>query len=134
MLVHLCRHGEAFPGEPDEQRELTNSGKLGSKRLGGELAQEARPPLLVLTSPLKRAFDSGRIIAAELGCDVATRHEMRPGADLAKLREALEGLYDLDAVAVVCHQPDVSEILLEAAGVEHGFHVSEAYAFELRPE
>ena len=31
MRIHLCRHAEAQPGEPDELRELTRAGRDGAK-------------------------------------------------------------------------------------------------------
>lgn len=134
MRVYLCRHGEASPGEPDEERALTNAGVHGSIRLGNELAQEERPPQLVLTSTHRRAYDSAKLMAAQIGCKFEQRHELRPGADIAKLREALEGLYHLDAVAAVCHMPDCADMLYEITGADHGFHVSEAFPIELEPE
>ena len=34
MRIHLCRHAEAYPGDPDELRELTRAGRDGAKVLG----------------------------------------------------------------------------------------------------
>jgi phosphohistidine phosphatase SixA len=129
VRVHLCRHAEARPGEPDELRDLTNAGRHGAKRLAEVLAQLDEPPRTVVTSPLVRARQTAEPVAARLGCEVLVRNELRPGATADSLRSAVAGLDG--PVAAVCHQPDCSEIMLAVTGEDPGFQVGESFPLEL---
>jgi phosphohistidine phosphatase SixA len=129
MRVHLCRHAEASPGEPDELRELTDAGRTGARRLGDELARLDEPPRAVVTSPLVRARQTAEPVAERLGCDVLVRDELRPGATADKLRSAVAGLDG--PVAAVCHQPDCSGIMLAVTGHDPGFKVGDSFPLDL---
>jgi phosphohistidine phosphatase len=129
MRVHLCRHAEAGPGEPDELRELTDAGRHGAKLLGERLAALGEPPRSVVTSPLTRAVQTAEPVAELLGCAVLVRGELAPGATADSLRSAVAGLEG--PVAAVCHQPDCSEIMLEVTGHDPGFQVGHSSSLEL---
>jgi phosphohistidine phosphatase len=129
MRVYLCRHAEAAPGEPDEDRELTRTGVSQVRALGERLARLPAPPVLVLSSPLARARRTAEAIADAV--DVAVRVEplLAPGATLEALQRAITGLDG--AVATVGHQPDCSEIALALTGVDPGFPPAGEAALEL---
>jgi phosphohistidine phosphatase SixA len=129
MRIHLCRHAEASPGEPDELRELTGAGRRGARMLGERLAQLEEPPRVVVTSPLTRAQQTAEPVAERLGCDVLVRDELAPGATADSLRSAVAGLDG--PVAAVCHQPDCSGIMLAVTGDDPGFQVGESFPLEL---
>jgi phosphohistidine phosphatase len=129
MRVHLCRHAEAFPGEPDELRELTNSGRQGAARLAETLAQLDEPPRSVVTSPFIRARQTAEPVAKRLGVTLLVRDELRPGATAEALRAAVAGLEP--PVAAICHQPDCSGIMLAVTGHDPGFQVGESFPLEL---
>ena len=131
MRVHLCRHAEARPGEPDELRALTDAGREGARRLGDELARLEDRPRVVVTSPLVRARQTAEPVAERLRCAVLVREELRPGATADALRTAVAGLEG--PVAAVCHQPDCSEIMLAVTGRDPGFRVGESFPLELDP-
>jgi phosphohistidine phosphatase len=131
MRVHLCRHAEAGPGEPDELRELTGAGRYGAQRLGERLAAVDEPPRIVVTSPLTRAVQTAETVAGLLGCDVLVRDELAPGATADSLRTAVEGLEG--PIAAVCHQPDCSGIMLAVTGEDPGFQVGDTFPLELDP-
>ena len=129
MRIHLCRHAEAQPGEPDELRELTRAGRDGARLLGERLAHLDEPPRTVVTSPLMRARQTAEPVAELLGCDLLVREELAPGATADSLREAVEGLKG--PVAAVCHQPDCSGIMLAVTGHDPGFQVGDSFPLEL---
>ena len=129
MRIHLCRHAEAQPGEPDELRELTRAGRDGAKLLGERLASLDEPPRAVVTSPLTRARQTAEPVAERLGCDVLVREELAPGATADLLRAAVEGL--AGPVAAVCHQPDCSGIMLAMTGHDPGFQVGDSFPLDL---
>ena len=119
VLVYLCRHAKAAPGEPDTTRELTGKGRRQALELGERLAAAADPPVLVLTSPLVRARQTAAAIAEATGAPLQVDGRLAPGATLAGLRAAVTGADG--PVAAVGHQPDCSEIVLAATGADPGF-------------
>jgi phosphohistidine phosphatase len=129
VLVYLCRHAEAAPGDPDELRPLTPAGVQQAQRLGERLAAQPRPPALVLTSPLLRARQTGEVVARALGTEARTEPRLAPGATASALRAIAA---DVDGpFATVGHQPDCSEIALALTGSDPGFAPAAAHAFEI---
>src|SRR6185295_10745717 len=63
VLVYLCRHAAAAPGDPDELRPLTPEGTDQARRLGERLAAKEPPPAVVVSSPLVRARRTAELIA-----------------------------------------------------------------------
>ena len=122
MRLHLCRHAEAAPGEPDELRELTPRGIEQAQNLGERLAELADPPQLVVSSPLLRARQTAAEIGRALGAPVQVTEELAPGATIDSLRRAIDG--QNGPVAVVGHQPDCSEIAYAVIGRDPGFPVA----------
>lgn len=122
MRLHLCRHAEAAPGEPDELRALTPRGVAQAQNLGERLADLAEPPQLVVSSPLVRARQTAAEIARALGAPVQVAEELAPGATIDSLRRAVDG--HNGPVAVVGHQPDCSEIAYAVIGRDPGFPVA----------
>ena len=119
MLVYLCRHAEAAPGDPDELRELTATGRRQALELGERLAALSDPPAAVVASPLLRARQTAEALADATGVPLRVEPRLAPGATLDELREALSGCDS--PVATVGHQPDCSEIALALTGSDPGF-------------
>jgi phosphohistidine phosphatase len=117
VRLYLIRHAEAAPGDPDELRPLTPSGREVAQRLGQELAGEGIE--LVLSSPLLRARDTAELVAKGCGAQMETDERLAPGASAVEVRAAIAGRGD--AVAVVGHQPDCSHIALVLIGNDPGF-------------
>ncbi|MEI7761318.1 MAG: histidine phosphatase family protein [Thermoleophilia bacterium] len=122
MLLYLCRHADASPGEPDELRELTPVGLEQARALGASLAALPQPPRLVVTSPLLRARQTGAELARATGAAIRVEEALAPGANADTLSEALAT--DDGPVAAVCHQPDCSEITWALTGRDPGFPVA----------
>jgi phosphohistidine phosphatase len=132
VLVYLCRHAEAAGGDPDELRELTGEGRRQARALGERLAGLAEPPVVVLTSPLRRARQTAEAIAHATGAALRLEPRLQPGATLDDLREALAG--DERPAATVGHQPDCSEITLALTGTDPGFPPGGWLSLELSPD
>ena len=120
VRLYLCRHAEAAPGEPDELRELTPDGVEQARALGARLATLSEPPSLVVASPLLRARQTAKEIAAATGAGVRVDPRLGPGTTLDTLRAALADA-GADPVATVGHQPDCSEIAGALTGTDPGF-------------
>jgi phosphohistidine phosphatase len=129
MRVHVCRHAEAAPGDPDELRELTETGRAQARELARLLDGSPSRPTLVLTSPLLRARQTAAVIGEELELPVLVDSRLAPGATAATLRAAIVGL--VGPVATVGHQPDCSEIAVALTGRDPGFSVGSAVELEV---
>ena len=118
MQLYLVRHAEAAPGEPDQLRPLTAGGREQARRLGERLREEGVAAEVVLTSPLLRARETGRLIARELGARVSISEELAPGAEADGVARAVREAGG-ETVIAVGHQPDCSRIAAALTG-EHG--------------
>src|SRR5262249_6691833 len=131
VLVYVCRHAKAAPGDPDELRPLTPEGVEQARQLGQRLAVEARPPTVVLSSPLVRARQTAEAIAAATGAELMMDERLAPGATVDGLRTLVAEL--MGPVATVGHQPDCSEIARAATGSDPGFAPAAVHAIEIGP-
>ncbi len=129
MLVYVCRHAKAAPGEPDELRPLTPEGRDDARRLAARLAAEPQPPALVLSSPLLRARQTAGEIAQATGAELRVESRLSPGATAEDLLAAVEDA--VSPVATVGHQPDCSEIALALTGSDPGFPPAGMAAIDL---
>lgn len=119
MLLFLVRHAHAKPGEPDELRRLSSRGREEAAALAERLAAHPTPPRLVLSSPRLRARETAEEIARAAGCELRVDERLTPGATVDLLVAAIAGAPE--PVAVVCHQPDCSEIAIALTGQDPGF-------------
>ena len=112
--MYLVRHAEAAPGQPDELRPLTPSGRAAARDLGRRLAASGLRPDALLSSPFLRARETAAELARALGARPESDERLSPGTDADTLRAVVAGRGD--AVVVVGHQPDCSRISAEIAG------------------
>jgi phosphohistidine phosphatase len=114
MRVFLVRHAEAAPGEPDELRTLTPTGRAQARQLGSRLAADGVRPAVVLTSPLLRARETAGELARATGTQAQPDERLKPGATAADVRAAVTGRGQ--DVVVVGHQPDCGRIAADLTG------------------
>jgi phosphohistidine phosphatase len=131
VLVYLCRHAAAAPGDPDELRPLTPDGADQARRLGERLAAEELPPAVVVSSPLVRARQTAELVAGVTGAELLSDQRLAPGATVDSLRAVVAEL--AGPVATVGHQPDCSEIARAATGTDPGFAPAAFHPIELAP-
>jgi phosphohistidine phosphatase len=116
LLLIVVRHGEAVAkssGVPDENRGLTEAGKIGIKN-NLILAKEIAGPKLdlILSSPALRAVESAEIVKQLFGptsfeVDYSLASESTP----YELFESLTKYPTLNQVLLVSHQPLVSQLI-----------------------
>ncbi len=111
MRLLIVRHAEAAPGNPDELRPLTPSGREQARTLGRRLRRERLLPDAVVTSPLLRARETAAALA--LG-EPQTDRRLAPGAAPADLRDAARGRGE--TVLLVGHQPDCGRAVAALTG------------------
>jgi len=114
LQLLIVRHAEAAPGQPDELRPLTQAGRAQARALGVRLREDGVQPEAILTSPLLRARETGKLIGRELGIEPVADERLAPGADAANVTKAA-GKRRGDVV-VVGHQPDCSQIVAALSG------------------
>ena len=116
MRVFLVRHAEAAPGEPDELRTLTPTGRSQARELGARLAADGVHPEVVLTSPLLRARETGGELARATGTGSEPDERLKPGATSEDVLAVVAGRGE--EVVVVGHQPDCGRIAAALTGGE----------------
>jgi phosphohistidine phosphatase len=123
MQLLIIRHAIAVPrgtpGIPDEDRPLTPEGEQKFREAAEGLAKLVDRPDALLTSPWRRARQTAAIAAAAWG-----RLEPEETAALAsgsfEEQAAVLDRYPREAtVAVVGHEPWVSELLARLLGTRH---------------
>lgn len=116
MEIYLVRHAaaeERLASRPDAERRLTAEGREDfAAGVRGLRALGLRPDRL-LTSPLVRARETARILAAGLEApEPEPERELGPGGSAEDLLASLRGAGE--QVVLVGHQPDLGRLLLLA--------------------
>jgi len=121
--TQLCLLRHAHAGDPmkwtgsDDLRPLTEKGRLQSERLGLFLAVTGSGPDAILSSPLTRAVETARLVAAPFGLRVDVVDELGGPLDLEVLERLLRSAGDPRRPLLVGHDPDFSMLAAEMAGV-----------------
>jgi phosphohistidine phosphatase len=121
MILYFLRHGLAgdyrdWQGD-DHKRPLTEEGRV---RMGEEAQTIKKLDLgldLILTSPLLRARQTAEIVAEHLKkVNMAEDERLAPEFDLIGLKSILADHPDAQAIMLVGHEPDFSEMISELTG------------------
>ncbi len=117
MIVYFVRHASAGhhlanPAQ-DEKRPLDEQGIEQCTQVGRALAAMEVHVDAVISSPLKRATQTASLVANEIGFDgkLQRTSALRPNAQMEAFRELLDQNAKLEAVAVVGHNPSLSQFL-----------------------
>ena len=120
MRLLIIRHAIAVergtPDLPDEERPLTRKGERSFRRAARGLARIEPRPDVLLTSPLPRARQTAEIAAQAWGKVKAKKADVLAGGSFAEIAGILDKLPRDITVAVVGHEPDVSELLAALLG------------------
>lgn len=132
MLLLLVRHAQAAEQSateyPDDtMRPLVPKGKKAQARISKELRRRKLVPDRVFSSPWKRAWQTARILVEETGLPKSARvpcEALAAAPDLAKLAEAVGDVAPEATIALVGHEPWMSELAaLLLTGRSDGVHV-----------
>ena len=123
MQLIVIRHAIAVPrgtpGMPDEDRPLTPEGEQKFREAAKGLAALVGRPDALLTSPWRRAKQTAAIAAAAWGKIEPVETPALASGSFDEQAEVLDR-YPRDAsVAVVGHEPWVSELLARLLGTRH---------------
>jgi phosphohistidine phosphatase len=119
MLLYLLRHAEAVDeAGSDAARELTEKGKSQARKAGRFCVKNKFIPQIILTSPLKRAEQTARIVAkeikkAEFIVDPILSAGMQPETALDELKTYAR----FASLMLVGHEPDFSLLAAYLLGI-----------------
>jgi phosphohistidine phosphatase len=144
MNLFLLRHGLAveraeFHFVSDPLRPLTPKGKRQLRKIAAAMrAMELRFDV-ILSSPLVRARQTAKIVAAELKLEkhLGFADELKPGGEAKKIVQKISALKKVPAnVLLVGHEPDLGELisLLATGKFGAGFALKKAGLAKLEME
>jgi len=123
MELILLRHGKAehINQQGDSARELVGKGRLQARKAATALKRAGLLPDIVLTSPMVRARQTadefcetagipGAVIESWLACGMYPEEALKE----------LAGFLEFKRVAIVGHEPDLSELIAWILGATSG--------------
>jgi phosphohistidine phosphatase len=122
MILYFVRHGLAAERESwsgaDYLRPLTEEGRAKVEESAQTLAKLELGVQLIVTSPLVRAEQTARIIAARLGLrgSLVEDERLAPGFDRARLAELVAAHPQAQVTMLVGHEPDFSDTISDLIG------------------
>lgn len=133
----IMRHGEAGPGHPDVERELTGHGQQEVRRMAAWLAdRDALAGLRLLASPYRRARQSAAALAEALEAEVETLPLITPDDPPQAVADWLLEQSPGRPLLLVSHMPLVGALtgLLVEGRADRGFAFPTAGVAELEAE
>lgn len=119
MQIFIMRHGQASPlGVSDEQRLLTEQGKLEAVVMTKWLHDEKFKFDQILVSPYKRAQQTANILADSLSAlsPLTTLDIITPSGNASEVHDYIDGVCELkrmNTLLIVSHMPLVSYLVAE---------------------
>ncbi|MBE0488208.1 MAG: phosphohistidine phosphatase SixA [Halomonas sp.] len=108
----ILRHGEAGPGRPDAERELTGRGHDEARRMAAWLAErDDLAGARLLASPFVRARQTAAIMGERLGVRVETLSILTPDDDSTAVADWLLGQPGGGPLLLVSHMPLVGALV-----------------------
>jgi phosphohistidine phosphatase len=124
MELLIIRHGTAEPhGHPggDGERALVDKGREQARGVGRFLKRVGCLPEVVLTSPLVRARQTADGLCAAAGIAApVVQPWLACGMSPATAMDELDAYASFDCVAMVGHEPDLSELAGWLLGADAG--------------
>jgi phosphohistidine phosphatase len=110
MEVYLLRHGIAEDHSAsgrDADRALTDDGRKKLKKVLERARKASVTPTLILSSPLKRAFETAEIAAKELGysSEIAITESLTPDSSPHRVWTEIQAHRDEPAILLAGHEP-----------------------------
>jgi phosphohistidine phosphatase len=115
VRVYVLRHGiaeDATPGGSDASRALTAEGKQKLRTVLEGAREAGVRPSTILTSPLKRAFQTAEIAAAVLGVkrELITTNTLAPSSTPHRVWNEIRELHT-ERVLIAGHEPLLSQVV-----------------------
>lgn len=114
--LFIMRHGEAAPGHPDSERELTARGHAEAEHVAGWLGQQPVQGARLYASPYRRALQTAAPVARALGIEPEVLPLITPDDSPAAVCDWLLAHAGTAPIVLVSHMPLVgllTELLTE---------------------
>ena len=112
MQLILWRHAEAGPGDPDQARPLTDTGRLHAQQMVQWLRPRLPSDLLILSSPAIRTRQTAEALALPFSLsDALAKH-----GSATAMRDAAGWPDNPRNVMLVGHQPVMGDLLMLLLG------------------
>jgi phosphohistidine phosphatase len=120
--LYFLRHADAgdplaWDG-PDEDRPLSHKGERQAERVARLLHGMDDGPDAIISSPKLRAFQTARIVAAEIGAEVVLSDRLGGGIGVDTLGDLLDEAGLPARPLLVGHDPDFTETVSTLVGAE----------------
>ena len=117
------RHGEALPvggSIPDDSaRPLSPAGKAQVQKVAEGLRRQAPVLEAIICSPLKRATETGQILAQVLGVSsLEISKYLAPSTSTTGIHPLLKKYAQSKSILMVGHHPDVTELTALLTGLD----------------
>ena len=115
MRLYVVRHATAesreTPGLDEADRRLVEQGRSESRLAAQAMARMGARASIVVSSPLRRAVETARPLAAMLDVPLVEDRLLSPGFDTAAFAAVIDRHGDRPDMALVGHEPDLSELI-----------------------
>src|SRR5260221_14063821 len=129
MLLYLLRHADAdTPAPSDAARPLSDKGIDQAKKVARFCEAHDMQLSLILTSPLRRAHDTAKPVAAVLRAELVVVPWLASGMHPQAALEELRAYRTQSSVMLVGHEPDFSQLAAHLLGLptNNAIHVRKA--------
>ena len=119
MLLYLLRHAEAVDqADSDAARALTEKGITQAHKAGKFCLKNKFIPAIILTSPLKRAEQTARIVAREVkDAEFIIDPNLSAGMQPETALDELKAYARFQSLMLVGHEPDFSLLAAHLLGI-----------------
>lgn len=124
MEVFLLRHANADTiAHHDDDRRLSEKGIAQAEKAGRFCRERGLVPEVIVTSPVRRADETARIAAGQLGCELITAAWLACGMNPEAAMSELQALDRFESVMIVGHEPDFSHFAAHALGLRGEYQI-----------
>ena len=120
MQLYILRHADADTvAENDDERYLSEKGIVQSQRVARFCEAHQLAPSIVITSPIRRAHQTAKIVAEHLRVDLRVARWLSCGAAPPAVLHELNELRGNPSIMIVGHEPDLSQFISFFIGAAH---------------
>ncbi len=117
MQLYLLRHADADTvAAHDDDRHLSDKGIAQTQRAARFCEAHEVVPKLILTSPIRRAHQTAKLVAEHLRVEMKIVRWLACGAQPSAVLEELQKYDEHKSVMLVGHEPDFSHITAHLIG------------------
>ena len=118
MNLFLLRHADAnTQAATDDARQLSEKGIAQAEKVARFCEAHEVAPEIILTSPVRRAHETAKIVAAHLRAELLLAPWLACGMPPARALDELRGHARFERVMLVGHEPDFSLLAAHLLGL-----------------